>query len=71
MNTDEGPKLPKGLLRSLEKRETELVCSHLLQTGMVLALCILLIGSLLGHSMEGAAVGKLDHLPFFWIVLLG
>lgn len=61
MNTDEGSKRRRGVLRSLEKRGTRPVRSHLLQTGMVLALCILLIGSFLGHSVEARIFQDLEY----------
>ena len=61
MNTNEGSKRQLGVLRLLEKRGTGLVCSHLLRTGMVLALCILLIGSFLGHSAEAQILQDLEY----------
>ena len=45
----------------LEKRGTGLVRSHLLRTGIALALCILLIGSFLGHSAEAQILQDLEY----------
>jgi len=61
MNTNEGSKRRRGVLRSLEKRGTKPVRSHLLQTGMVLILGILLGGALVGYPVMAQIFQDLEY----------